>query len=63
MYGQRIDPSSIADVMTKFVKQKGKNGDFLAKTVHNITTELQTAMGLSAGIDKDCSVAQTNLKN
>ena len=61
MYGQGVFPFSIADVMTEVVKQKGKRGDFLAKTVQNITTQLQTAMDLVAGIDKEWSVAQKTL--
>ena len=62
MYEQGVGPSSIADVMTEVLKQKGKKGDFLAQTVNNVTTQVQTAMDLVAGIDTNWSVAQKTLK-
>ena len=62
MYEQGVGHSSIADVMTEVIKQKGKKGAFLAQTVRNITTKLQTAMDLVAGIDSTWSVAQKTLQ-
>ena len=62
MYETGVGPSSIADVMTEVLKQKGKKGDFLAQTVNNVTTQVQTAMDLVAGIDTKWSVAQKTLK-
>ena len=62
MYEQGVGSPSIADITTEVVKQRGKKRAFLAKMVCSTTTQLQIAMDLVAGIDKDWSVAKKTLK-
>ena len=62
MYEQGVGPSSIADVMTEVLKQKGKKEAFLAKIVQKVTTQLHTAMDLVASTDTVWSVAQKTLQ-
>ena len=62
MYEQGVPHSSIAGVMSEVMKHKGKKGLFLAQTVKNITSKVQKAMNVVAGIDSPWSVAKKTLK-
>ena len=62
MYEQGAPHSSMADVMSEVMRQKGKKGALLAQTVRNITAKVQKAMDVLAGIDLSWSVAKKTLK-
>ena len=47
--------------MSEVMKHKGKKGLFLAQTVKNITSKVQNAMNVIAGIDSSWSVAKKTL--
>ena len=62
MFKQGISPSSIADIMSKMLKENGKEGHFLAQLIRNMNVKIQTAMDVAAGVDKDWLIAQRTLK-
>ena len=62
MCKQGISPPPIADIMTEVVKEKRKEGYFLAQTIHNMNIKIQTAIDVAAGVDKDWTIAQRTLK-
>ena len=48
-------------IMGDVLRQKGKKGGFLAKTVTNIDNKIQKAMDIVADVDKDWTVAEKTI--
>ena len=49
---------SIADIFNQIRKEEGKEGEFLAKTIINITQHNQNAVDIAADVDKNGSIVQ-----
>ena len=62
MFKQGISPSSIADIMSKMLKENGKEGHFLAQLIRNMNVKIQTTMDMAAGVDKNWSIVHHTLK-
>ena len=51
MLDKGFSPSSIANAMNEVAKEKGKEGDFQAKTMSNMKAKIQKAIDVAARVD------------
>ena len=56
-----VSPTTTAQIMTKVVNDAGRPGEFVPKTIHNISDKTQKMMDHLKGISSDWSEAQKTL--
>ena len=61
LHEKNVGNTAIARVMNEILQQRNVKGSFLPKTIDNITTRLQNAMDVVAGVDSSWSLAQKTL--
>lgn len=62
MHNMQVSESTIANVMTQWLNDEGKKGEFLPQAIKRISARTQKAIDSISGISADMSVAEKTLE-